>query len=376
MKLIKVQFSGIENFTNPITIDLYAEDKITGDGDVSLVSKPIYSQNVLAFVGSNASGKTTALNLLALAINIVVNNYGLDQIRIDAKALIKEETIMSVLFYHDDKYYYLVSTFTWKNNDLIFKDEKIATYTKSEIRYKKQIHEIEQKQNSLERKAFVHEIQNGVIFAIKDTDSIVSAIKSNVATPYANSLKAVNISNIEELNPDYLRFFDRGIENAFIKEDNLVVKYKWKDKADEVKLDHVASLLSSGTIKGSILFNQIAELLKSGGYLIVDDIESYMNKKYVQTILNIFQDNKTNEHGATLIFSTHYIELMDSINRKDPIYVTRKDKNGKCDLVKYSCVVKRNDIKKAELLLSNYIEGTSPYYEDIQSLIQSISSEN
>lgn len=116
--------------------------------------------------------------------------------------------------------------------------------------------------------------------------------------------------------------------------------------------------------------------MKSGGYLIVDDIESYMNKKYVQTILNILQDNKTNEHGATLIFSTHYIELMDSINRKDPIYVTRKDKNGKCDLVKYSNVVKRNDIKKAELLLSNYIEGTSPYYEDIQSLIESISSKN
>lgn len=369
MKLINVQFSGLENFDKDIIIDFYAEDKIIGDDNVSLVSKPIYSQNVLSFVGINATGKTTILRLLDMVINIVANNYGLDQISKETKDLFLDNSKMRVVFFLDNNYYLLVSTFTRKDNELIFKNEELSSFSSKEIRYKKQIPLLQIKNNCVNRKDFVFEVKGGVSFAIKDSDSIVSSVTSKVSIPYVSLINTTNknaLTKDESINPYVLKLFDRGIENAFIEDDDLFVKFAWKDTPESIKLNDADLLLSSGTIKGNKLFTKIANVMHRGGYLIVDEIENHMNKKYVQLILNIFQDSEINKYGATLIYSTHYIEILDSINRKDSIYVTKKDFKGKCALVKYSDVVNRNDIKKAEILLSNSIEGTAPYYEDIQ----------
>ena len=40
----------------------------------------------------------------------------------------------------------------------------------------------------------------------------------------------------------------------------------------------IEQYLSSGTIKGIITFSMVKEVLQSGGYLLVDEIENHFNK--------------------------------------------------------------------------------------------------
>ena len=128
----------------------------------------------------------------------------------------------------------------------------------------------------------------------------------------------------------------------------------------------IVKVLSSGTIKGINFLENTYSILKNGGYLIIDEIENHMHKKLVQTIIRFFTDPDMNKHGATLIFSTHYVEIIDTIDRKDNIYILRKDKDSSAECIKYSNEIKRNDIKKSEVFLANIIDGTAPNYEDIK----------
>ena len=60
-----------------------------------------------------------------------------------------------------------------------------------------------------------------------------------------------------------------------------------------------------------------------GGYLIADELENHFNKEIAATLVRFFLDKKVNKKGATLIFSTHYSELLDEFERNDNIYIIR-----------------------------------------------------
>lgn len=81
--------------------------------------------------------------------------------------------------------------------------------------------------------------------------------------------------------------------------------------------------LSSGTVKGMITFTLAQEVLQSGGYIVVDEVENHFNKEIVTTLMRFFMDSKLNKNGGTLIFSTHYPELLDEYDRNDSIFITR-----------------------------------------------------
>ena len=68
-----------------------------------------------------------------------------------------------------------------------------------------------------------------------------------------------------------------------------------------------------------ITFTLAQEVLKDGGYLIVDEIENHFNKEIVSTLIRFFMDGKINKNGGMLIFSTHYPELLDEYDRNDSI---------------------------------------------------------
>lgn len=68
-----------------------------------------------------------------------------------------------------------------------------------------------------------------------------------------------------------------------------------------------------------------------------------------------------NTNGATLIFSTHYSELLDEIDRNDNIYIVRN--RGGITTQKLCEILKRNDIKKSDAFKSDFLEGTVPSYE-------------
>jgi len=128
-------------------------------------------------------------------------------------------------------------------------------------------------------------------------------------------------------------------------------------------------LISAGTISGQRLIHEAIIVLKKGGYLLIDELEAHMNKELIRVILGLFGSTKTNPNGACIIFSTHYVEILDFniLSRKDNIYITRK-KNFLLSVKKFSDDFKRNDFKKSEIILSNLLTGTAPKYEAIERL--------
>ncbi len=77
---------------------------------------------------------------------------------------------------------------------------------------------------------------------------------------------------------------------------------KFKDE-EEIILNNAADLeqyLSSGTIKGIITFSMVKEVLHSGGYLLVDEIENHFNKEIVTTLMRFFMDSRLNKMAERL----------------------------------------------------------------------------
>lgn len=71
------------------------------------------------------------------------------------------------------------------------------------------------------------------------------------------------------------------------------------------------------------------------------------NKEIVTTLMRFFMDSKLNQNGGTLIFSTHYPELLDEYDRNDSIFIIR---NRDGIIVENLCMIlKRNDIQRYHL---------------------------
>ncbi|MGO5283036.1 AAA family ATPase [Catenibacterium mitsuokai] len=134
-----------------------------------------------------------------------------------------------------------------------------------------------------------------------------------------------------------------------------------------VEIEHY---LSSGTIKGIVTFTMAREILREGGYLLVDEIENHFNKEIVSTLIRFFKDSQLNKKGGVLFFSTHSPELLDEYDRNDSIFITR---NSNGITVENLCTIfKRNDIKKSEAYESGYFQGTTLSYETYMKLKESI----
>ena len=176
---------------------------------------------------------------------------------------------------------------------------------------------------------------------------------------------------------EILEMFDESIEElsaakSLSKDEPFEWKLKFKnDNVIYSGVDTLAPnlLISTGTISGQNLVREAIAVLKKGGYLLVDELEAHLNKELVRVVLSLFASQETNPKGACLIFSTHYVEILDFgiLNRKDNIYVTRK-RDYLLSVTKFSDEFKRNDVKKSEIILSNALTGTAPKYEAIERL--------
>ena len=173
---------------------------------------------------------------------------------------------------------------------------------------------------------------------------------------------------------EVIAFLDPTIEKLCFEkmENKAFIHLKFKGE-DEIVLNNAMDLeqyLSSGTIKGIITFSLVKEVLQSGGYLLVDEIENHFNKEIVTTLVRFFMDSRFNKKGGTLIFITHYPELLDEYDRNDGIYIVRNRNGIMADNL--SNILTRNDIKKSDAYQSGFLEGTTPAYEAYMRLKKSL----
>ena len=149
---------------------------------------------------------------------------------------------------------------------------------------------------------------------------------------------------------------------------------KFIDQDERVLSDprEINVYLSSGTVKGVRVFTDAIRVLKKGGYLLIDEVENHFNRELVTSLIRLFLNKKTNPKGAVIIFSTHYPELLDELNRNDSVFITRSDKGLSVDNL--NSLLDRNDMKKSEVYQSNFLEGTAPKYKSWLALQKRIIS--
>ncbi len=366
MKILKIDYRNIGLFSNGFSIDFTAVDRVVDEEPVFNIFKRIYTQNLIGIVGINATGKSTALKLIRMAMDIVLLNKGLNDIDIP-KGIIKDGSILEIIYFHNDKIYKIRSEIRLSAmHEFVFKSEVIFSKLLSTVSSKKALFDFNDAILEMNRDKLTGE---GSSF-LKDQDSIITPFtKGNKTRLYDmifdtnfNFLKINGSAHLECIN-----LFDDSIESLSRNDKEIKVRFKSFEEAyesDSLLGSH--SLLSSGTIKGINLLDQAKRALENGGYLVIDEIENHMHKKLVQTIMNFFTDESINNKGATMIFTTHYAEIIDYISRKDNIYVLVRNNQHISDIKRYSDLITRNDIKKSEIYLSNYIDGTAPSYESIK----------
>lgn len=79
MKLLRISAAGLPLFSGACNIDFVAQQRVSADNadEMTLLfqngSQRYYQSNAVAFIGINASGKTTLLKLIAFAIRMLGN---------------------------------------------------------------------------------------------------------------------------------------------------------------------------------------------------------------------------------------------------------------------------------------------------------------
>lgn len=369
MRILRIEADGIFLFNSKIVIDFNAEQRVY-PYNAAMLYNPFgstYTNNVLSFVGVNASGKTTSLKLISFVMSLLnaeaINN-------IDAKIVLErsKKVTLKTYFYDDKKGVCLLETVIGVTREEGVADRYTILHEKLYIR----------KAGSITSKTNLFEFSDENLFKsrdvsqeqfmfLKDDVSIVIALgkTGNVFFRDLTEWTDFNVLNSFGNFPiELVQFLDPSIEYIEFNpnETELIVKFK-KDKEPIAMrgIQNISHYLSSGTIKGLNVFMQAWMVLIKGGYFIIDEIENHFNKEIVATLIRFFMDKKVNKNGATLVYSTHYVELLDELDRNDGIYVIRN--NEGVTIQKLHHILKRNDIKKSDVFQSGMLEGTTPSYE-------------
>lgn len=129
---------------------------------------------------------------------------------------------------------------------------------------------------------------------------------------------------------------------------------------------------SQGTQKLFELAGPLFEALRHGRLLVMDELDAKMHPLISQHIIKLFSSEKTNQHHAQLLFTTHDTNLLSShLLRRDQMWFTEKDKAESTDLYSLMHIVLPDGTKPRGdgNLERNYIKGrygAVPYLSTIE----------
>lgn len=396
MRLLKVFIKNMPRFKENIDIDFITKQRVAENDKEKLFNvfsnnyTEIYTNQAISFIGLNASGKTTILKAISFVINLL-NNEALNNIKskeilndLSEKEILNdlsesEKVTITSFFYNDNSVYKLETVIAKKINPvdneekLIITEERLWEKDANKVKTKKSLFDFKDSDMRIER----NEKEQ---FLLNDVSVMIAINKEKQSNfPLRDMLMWTNHNMLNILGKfpkELLTFLDPSIEyfKCSVEKKSADIRLKFYG-SEEIILNRPSEIekyLSSGTIKGINVFMNALLCFIEGGYLIVDELENHFNEEIVTTLVRFFMNPNVNRNGATLIYSTHYSELLDEYERNDCIYIVRN--RGGIYAENLSLILKRNDIKKSEAYESGYLEGTVPVYEAYMALKKVLSS--
>ena len=374
MRLLRIQAEGFPLFKGTLDIPFITQQRVTEDDKCALfhlsTNPDIYTNTAVAVIGINASGKTSVLKLIRLALGILsCENIN----EIESKTVLCGATaaVLRICFLDNRGFVCLLET---KITSEMADGNTVYSITEESLR-EKPLSKVKTKGNlttfenirPVEVREGIASLYSGISFIILHNSRNHDSISYDSLLSFTN----VNVlPSIENIPLEVVTFLDPTIEHLFFRKNGNGVSIHLKFfRSEEIILTNPRELelyLSSGTIKGILTFTKIRSALQSGGYLILDEIENHFNREIVASIIRFFLDSDFNRNGATLVFATHYPELLDEYDRNDGIFITRN--TDRITMENLSSILGRNDIKKSDAYQSGLLKGTTPLYESYINL--------
>ena len=366
MKLLRVRATNYKNCCDNFTIDFVAKsNKTSEDKEYELheIAENLYVCNTAAIVGKNASGKTSAIELLESCYHI------LEYFRLENNTYNYDNVKLEIIFYHN-QYIYKYNTVLKSDSEF----ENKTKFTKQHV-YKKKY--FKSKVKTIFKDASFEEVffnsslpeDTSILFFVLNAKILYAKYfdcNGEGVNTYNLLFRAIKTFNITPaVLKSIIKIFDNNIQNLSML-DEKHYKLTYNNITEELSDTELIHRLSSGTTKGILLYVFMYGALKTGFDLLIDEIENHFHKTLVENMISLFKDKSVNKHSATLIFTTHYCELLDLFNRQDNIWIAKAE-----DKIYLENMYEQYDIRP-ELLKSRQFYNdtfkTAVNYEDLMAL--------
>ena len=380
MKVLRIQARGLPLLPHGMDVCLYGQQRVNEKDEESLwdLMPNIFLNPVTAFIGLNASGKTTIMNVVRLALGLL-QNESINHMSVKHILNGVDKAVLRIYFADNQKNVNCLETAIVEkrtendNRFFVIAEEKLWTKPFSRVRTKKQLIDFEGMEPIVERTGTEE-------YLLDDVSLVIGRNKKNNDFLTVCSLLSYTNENVlpftENISMEIVKYLDPAVEKLCFEkvQDKTIIRLKFAEK-EEIVLNNLKELglyLSSGTIKGIITFSMAETVLRTGGCLLVDEIENHFNHEIVATMVRLFTDRRLNRKGGVILFTTHYPELLDMFERNDNIYIVRN--KGGILTENLSDLLKRNDIKKSEVYRSDFLKGTAPSYSASMNLKKAIAA--
>ena len=380
MKVLRIQARGLPLLPHGMDVCLYGQQRVNEKDKESLwdLTPNIFLNPATAFIGLNASGKTTIMNVVRLALGLL-QNESINHMSVKHILNGVDKAVLRIYFADNQKNVNCLETAIVEkrtesdNRFFVIAEEKLWTKPFSRVRTKKQLIDFEGMEPIVERTGTEE-------YLLDDVSLVIGRNKKNNDSLTVCSLLSYTNENVlpftENISMEIVKYLDPTVEKLCFEkvQDKTIIRLKFAEK-EEIVLNNSKELglyLSSGTIKGIITFSMAETVLRTGGCLLVDEIENHFNHEIVTTMVRLFTDRRLNQKGGVILFTTHYPELLDMFERNDNIYIVRN--KGGILPENLSDLLKRNDIKKSEVYRSDFLKGTAPSYSASMNLKKAIAA--
>ena len=366
MKLLHVIANNFKNCNDSFEIDFVSKSKKTAEDkeyELQEIADDLHVYNTMAFIGKNASGKTTAVELLDACYSI------LSDFRLDGKSYSYKNVELLIDFYHDGFIYRYEAIL--KNADSLASK---AIFMKQRLRKKKYY---KSKTKALYNDEDFVDVEitgelpedTSILFFVlkkKETRAIYFDSFGNGADTYRLIFATLKDYHIRPaLLAKVISIFDENIHDLQMLDDHNF-KLSFCSEIKTVSDKELIYMLSSGTTKGMLLYILMIASLQQGFDLIIDEIENHFHKTLVENMISLYKDKTVNRRNATLIFTTHYCELLDLFNRQDNIYIAKS--NDKVYLTNmYEGFNIRPELLKSRQFYNNVFQ-TAVNYDELMQL--------
>ena len=133
----------------------------------------------------------------------------------------------------------------------------------------------------------------------------------------------------------------KELEKAFDNNTLSIQSAFFKHQIGTIQPDFAPEKESSGTLQFFALISMILPKLKTGGLVVIDEIEIKLHQNLVAYLIGLFQNPEVNKGSAQLIFTFHNSLFMD-ILQPEQLWFAEKNNKGETELF---CAANFEDIE-------------------------------